>query len=139
MLIEATNKLRVGNSDDDDFGPVINKRQLDNMLAALTRAKSAGAVVLTGGHKLDDDNHRQGFYIAPTVIENTGVNDEISTTELFGPIACLYHVRNFAAALECANNSPYGLTACIHTSNVNRAMEFVQKVQSGVTVVNAGT
>ena len=139
MLVEATSKLKVGNGDDDDFGPVINKRQLDNMLAALERAKTAGAVVLTGGHKLDDDKHRQGFYIAPTLVESTGVNDEISTTELFGPIACLYRVDDFAAALECANNSPYGLTACIHTTNVDRAMEFVQKVQSGVAVVNAGT
>jgi alpha-ketoglutaric semialdehyde dehydrogenase len=139
MLVEATSKLKVGNSDDDDFGPVINKRQLDNMLAALARAKTAGAVILTGGHKLDDDKHRQGFYIAPTLVESTGENDEISTTELFGPIACLYRVNDFAAALECANNSPYGLTACIHTSNVDRAMEFVQKVQSGVAVVNAGT
>jgi aldehyde dehydrogenase (NAD+) len=135
MLIAATRKLKVGNSNDDDFGPVINKRQLDNMLSALGRAKAAGAAILTGGHKLD----RQGFYIAPTLVENTGVNDEISTTELFGPIACLYRVNDFAAALECANNSPYGLTACIHTSNVDRAMEFVQKVQSGVAVVNAGT
>lgn len=139
MLVEATSKLKVGNTNDDDFGPVINKRQLDNMLAALERAKSAGAVVLTGGHKLDDDQHRHGFYIAPTLVENTGVNDEISTTELFGPIASLYRVSDFAAALECANNSPYGLTACIHTTNVDRAMEFVQKVQSGVAVVNAGT
>ena len=139
MLVEATSRLKVGNGDDDDFGPVINKRQLDNMLAALERAKTAGAVVLTGGHKLDDDKHRQGFYIAPTLVENTGVNDEISTTELFGPIASLYRVSDFAAALECANNSPYGLTACIHTTNVDRAMEFVQKVHSGVAVVNAGT
>ena len=139
MLVEATSRLKVGNGDDDDFGPVINKRQLDNMLAALERAKTAGAVVLTGGHKLDDDKHRQGFYIAPTLVENTGINDEISTTELFGPIASLYRVSDFAAALECANNSPYGLTACIHTTNVDRAMEFVQKVQSGVAVVNAGT
>jgi aldehyde dehydrogenase (NAD+) len=139
MLVDATSKLKVGNGDDDDFGPVINKRQLDHMLAALEHAKSAGAVVLTGGRKLDDDKHRQGFYIAPTLVENTGINDEISTTELFGPIACLYRVDDFAAAMECANNSPYGLTACIHTTNVDRAMEFVQKVQSGVAVVNAGT
>jgi alpha-ketoglutaric semialdehyde dehydrogenase len=139
MLLEATQKLKVGNTDDDDLGPVINKRQLDNMLEALRRAQAAGAVVLTGGNRIVDEKHREGFYIAPTLVENTGVNDEISTTELFGPIACLYRVADFVAALECANNSPYGLTACIHTRNVDRAMEFVQKVQSGVAVLNAGT
>ena len=38
-----------------------------------------------------------------------------------------------------ANDSPYGLTACIHTSNVDRALTFVDRVQAGVAVVNAGT
>jgi alpha-ketoglutaric semialdehyde dehydrogenase len=139
MLIEATKNLRVGNTDHDDFGPVINKRQLDNMLAAIRRAEARGAVVLSGGHRLEDGSHRDGFYIAPTLIEDTSSTDEISTTELFGPIACLYRVSGFDAALEFANDSPYGLTACIHTSNIDRAMEFVQRVQSGVAVVNAGT
>jgi len=41
--------------------------------------------------------------------------------------------------LRLANDSPYGLTACIHTRNVHRAMQFVQSVHSGVAVVNAGT
>jgi NAD-dependent aldehyde dehydrogenases len=64
---------------------------------------------------------------------------DISTCELFGPIACLYRVRNFSEALALANRSPYGLTACIHTANFHRAMEFSLGVQSGVAVVNAGT
>jgi aldehyde dehydrogenase (NAD+) len=38
-----------------------------------------------------------------------------------------------------ANASPYGLTACIHTLNFHRAMEFSQKIQAGVSVINAGT
>ena len=44
-----------------------------------------------------------------------------------------------AQALALANDSPYGLTACIHTRNLHRAIEFTQKVQAGVAVVNAGT
>ncbi len=60
-------------------------------------------------------------------------------TELFGPIACLYRVSDFDEALEMANDSPYGLTACIHSRSIHRATEFWQKVQAGVAVVNAGT
>jgi aldehyde dehydrogenase (NAD+) len=63
----------------------------------------------------------------------------MSTTELFGPITTLYRVKDFNEALELANNSPYGLTACIHTQNFNRAMEFSYRVQAGATVVNGGT
>jgi len=51
----------------------------------------------------------------------------------------LYRVRDFAEALALSNNSPYGLTACIHTRSVHRAWEYAHKVQAGVAVVNAGT
>jgi acyl-CoA reductase-like NAD-dependent aldehyde dehydrogenase len=139
MLLERTAKLRVGPGDDDDFGPVINAEQLANMLGALERAKQNGVRILCGGTRLTDDAHRAGFYMAPTLIENADPHDEISTTELFGPIAILYRVKNFDEALALANDSPYGLTACIHTSSVHRALQFTQKVQAGVAVVNAGT
>lgn len=139
MLVERTEQLKVGPGDDDDLGPVINKRQLANMLDAVQAAQHKGAVVLTGGYRLNDDAHAAGFYMAPTLIENVDPQADISTSELFGPITCLYRVRNFQEALQLANDSPYGLTACIHTLNFHRAIEFSRKVQAGVAVVNAGT
>src|SRR5207248_5225517 len=120
LLIERTARLKVGAGDQDDFGPVINADQLENMLAAIERARRGGATVLAGGQRLDDDGHRRGYYLAPTLIENVSPAEEISTSELFGPVACLYRVHDFAEALAVANNSPYGLTACIHTRSVNR-------------------
>jgi len=139
MLLEGTKKLKVGPGDDDDFGPVINEVQLTNMLSAIDRAKEKGSLVLTGGHRLTDPAHADGFYMAPTIIEKVDPRDEISTKEIFGPITCLYRVKDFAEALSLANDSPYGLTACIHTRSIHRAIEFTQKVQAGVAMVNAGT
>jgi len=139
MLVEQTNKLKVGPGDDDDFGPVINEKQLTNMLSAIERAREKGAVVLIGGHRLTDPAHADGFYMAPTIIEKVDPQDEISTKEIFGPITCLYRVKDFSEALQLANNSPYGLTACIHTRSIHRAIEFTQKVQAGVAMVNGGT
>ena len=139
ILIERTNALNVGPRDDDDLGPVINEKQLNNMLGAIQGARQKGAVILTGGQRLIDDSHANGFYLAPTLIENADPQDDISTIELFGPITCLYRVNNFQEALQLANDSPYGLTACIHTLNFHRAMEFSRKIQAGVAVVNAGT
>ena len=139
MLMERTLKLNVGPTDDDDFGPVINETQLNNMLDAVERARRNNAVILTGGARLTDPEHRHGFYMAPTLIENVAPDDEISTVELFGPIACLYRVKDFAGALDMANDSPYGLTACIHTRSLHRAVRFTRKVHAGVAVVNAGT
>ena len=138
-LTERTRMLKAGPTDDDDLGPVINERQLNQMLGAVEQARQAGALILTGGRRLTDDTHANGFYMAPTIIENVDPQAEISTKELFGPITCLYRVKDFAEALQLANESPYGLTACIHTRNIHRATEFTQKVQTGVAVVNAGT
>ena len=139
MLLAGTRKLNIGPSDVDDLGPVINEKQLNNMLSAIEQARTEGAKILIGGQRLTDDAHAGGFYMAPTLIENADPRSSISATELFGPIACLYRVSDFAAALQMANDSPYGLTACIHTRSIHRATEFTQKVQAGVAVVNAGT
>ncbi|MBI3402939.1 MAG: aldehyde dehydrogenase [Acidobacteria bacterium] len=139
MLVERAKKLKVGTSDNDDFGPVINEEQLTNMLSVLQRARERGARVLTGGERLMDEPHRHGFFVAPTLVENAAPDDDISTRELFGPIACLYRAKDFAAALALADRSTYGLTACIHTQNVHRALLFARKVAAGVAVVNAGT
>jgi aldehyde dehydrogenase (NAD+) len=137
--VERTRRLKVGPENDDDFGPVINAGQLDAVLAAVERARQTGASVLTGGHRLDGPAHTSGFYMAPTIIENAAPDAEISVSELFGPVTCLYRVTGFDEALRRANQSPYGLTACIHTRSLHRALEFTRRVQAGVAVVNAGT
>ncbi len=139
MLVERTQKLKVGPHDDDDFGPVINEEQLRCMLGALETAVARGARLLCGGTRLTGPDHANGFYMAPTLIEGAANDDELSHTELFGPITSLYRVRDFEEAIALANDSPYGLTACIHTASVHRALEFTRRIQSGVAVVNAGT
>jgi aldehyde dehydrogenase (NAD+) len=139
MLLERTNQLRVGTGGEDDLGPVINGVQLENMLQAVKKAEKSGAVILTGGARLMGPEHRNGFYMAPTLIETVDPEHDLSKTELFGPITCLYRVKDFDSALSLANNSPYGLTACIHTTSIHRATEFCYRVVAGVAVVNAGT
>ena len=139
MLLEAVTRLKVGTADTDDYGPVINEEQMTSMLASVDRARAAGAVVLTGGHRLTGQAYGGGFFVAPTILEHVGANDEISRSELFGPITCLYRVSDFDEAIALANDSPFGLTASIHTQNLNRAMTFLNRIQAGVAVVNGGT
>ena len=139
MLLETTRKLTVGTSDSDYLGPVINEEQMTNMLASVERAKANGASVLVGGHRMSGPGYDGGFFVAPTLIEHVGPNDEISRSELFGPITILYRVRDFDEAVAIANDSPFGLTASIHTRNINRAMTFLNRIQCGVAVVNGGT
>lgn len=138
-LVKLTSDLKLGPGDDDDLGPVINERQLENMIATVERAQRAGAKILVGGTRMTDDEHRNGFYMAPTLIEEAAAGDEISRTEMFGPITCLYRVKGFEEALELVNDSPFGLTAAIHTANLHRAMAFINRVRAGVVSINGGT
>ena len=139
MLVDKTKELKVGNTNQDDLGPVINEKQLNNMLNAIKKATEYGGNILIGGKRLSDDKHRGGFYLEPTLIDNIDSHAEISQCELFGPIANLYKVNDYQEALDLANDSPYGLTGCIHTRSFDRANHFIQHLQAGVAVVNAGT
>lgn len=138
-FVKEAKELKIGPNDADDLGPVINEKQLNNMLATIKEAAQAGAKILCGGKRMADPDHKNGCYLEPTVIENAKPNDMISNHELFGPVVCLYRVNNYTEALQLANNSPYGLTACIHTKNVHRALDFTRKVESGVAMINGGT
>ena len=115
--------------------PVISEASLVRILDAVRRAADDGASVLCGGERLD----RPGWYLGPTVIEGAAPDAEISSTELFGPVTLLYRVRDLDEAIALVNDSPYGLTAAIHTASVHRAMRFAEKAQAGVVVVNGGT
>ena len=138
-LVAATERLKVGSSDDDDFGPVINERQMNAILGAIEHARRDGARVLTGGRRRTDGALANGFYIEPTLIDNVDPGHPVSARELFGPVATMYSARGFSEALALANDSPYGLTACIHTRSVDRALAFVERIEAGVAIVNAGT
>jgi len=131
-LLERTDKQRVGPDDEHDFGPVINERQLAHMLRRVREAKEAGATILAGGHRLPGD----GYYMAPTLIEGS---EDLTATELFGPITTLHKVSSFDEAVEVANASPYGLTAAVWTASIHRGQEFLQRIQSGVAAVNGPT
>jgi acyl-CoA reductase-like NAD-dependent aldehyde dehydrogenase len=139
MLVARALSLRVGPGDADDFGPVINEEQLTNMLAAVAQAREDGAGVLTGGVRLSGPSWDGGFYMGPTIIEGVSSESAISQTELFGPITCLYRVSSFEEALTLADATGFGLTAAIHTKDINRAMSFLASIKSGVAVVNGGT
>ena len=73
------------------------------------------------------------------MVEGAARDAWLSCTELFGPVTALYRVRDFDEAVEVVNDSPYGLTAAIHTASVHRAMRFADEARVGVVVVNGGT
>lgn len=138
-LLTRTAELRVGSDEDADLGPVVNERALTRILAAVEGALSRGAKLLAGGRRVSEGPMARGFFVEPTLVEDVPGDDPISTTELFGPVACLYRARNLDDALRQCNDSPFGLTAAVHTASVHRAMRFTEQVQAGMAVVNGPT
>lgn len=132
-------KLKVGVSDADDYGAIISEKRMKEILADLKRAKNRRVVFLSGGYRLEDEAHKGGYFLAPTVLEKVSPKDEISQKELFGPVVILYRVKNFEDALRLANDSEFKLTGAIHTQNIHRAQEFVRRYQAGVVRVNGPT
>lgn len=138
-LVAKTLSLKLGVNADCDLGPVINKKQQKNILAAIETAKAQGGRVLCGGGVPTSPELASGYYIQPTIIEGLQQSAELSCKELFGPVVTLQPVDDLSEALDLANATDYGLTSAIHTRNVDRAMWFAQRVKAGVANINFGT
>lgn len=138
-LVAKANSLKLGISVGCDLGPVINKLQQQNILAAIETSKTVGGWVLCGGAAPRELDLLAGYYVQPTVIDGLQPTAELSCKEVFGPVVTLHPVNDLAEALHLANASEYGLTAAIHTRNVDRAMWFAQRVKAGVANINLGT
>jgi alpha-ketoglutaric semialdehyde dehydrogenase len=128
-------RLAAATRELDEIGPVISEASMRRILDAVESARDHGATVACGGIRLGD----RGWHVAPTVLEGVASDAGISCEELFGPVAALYRVDGFEEAVTLVNDSPYGLTAAIHTASIHRAMRFAERVAAGVVVVNAGT
>jgi aldehyde dehydrogenase (NAD+) len=139
MLLERTARLRVGPTDQDDLGPVITRASLDRIVASIDAAVADGQRLLMGGSRLTGPAHARGNYLSPTIIEMTDPGHPLSEAELFGPVVQLYRAEGLPQALELVNDSPYGLTAAVHTRDIDRALQFAEQASVGVVSVNGGT
>jgi len=136
-MLERTARVKVGSGQQDDCGPLISRASLDRLLAAVEGAAARGARVLTGGRAIDA--LAPGYYMAPTILDNVAHDDPISQQEQFGPITCLYRVRDFDEAIAMANATAFGLTGAIHTFNSNRIEQFIARYRAGLVSINGPT
>jgi len=138
-FVEKVKRLKLGVSQGDDLGPVINKNQQNNILEAIARASADGGIIHCGGNVPSDPNLKNGYYINPTIIDGLNSDHDVACRELFGPVVTVHPVKNIEDAVRLSNNLDYGLTAAIHTRNVDRAVWFAQRIKAGVANINLGT
>ena len=101
--------------------------------------QKAGGNILCGGKAPKSNGLTDGYYIEPTLIEGLDSESPHLQKELFGPVATVQKAKSLEDALDIANSSEYGLTAAIHTTNVDRAMWFAQHMRAGLVNINIGT
>ena len=107
-------KIKVGAPDDPAFymGPVISASAKRTITSYIETGKSEGRV-LTGG----TESSGEGHFIAPTVIVDVDSKARVFQEEIFGPVLAVSKARDFDHALAMANDSQYGLTGAIYSSN----------------------
>jgi lactaldehyde dehydrogenase / glycolaldehyde dehydrogenase len=135
-LAKAMKVSKFGNPLEDlsvDYGPLINQEGLSKVEGMVTRATKDGATVVTGGRRGD---RGKGWFYEPTVLADCRQGMEIVQKEIFGPVVPVVIVEDLDQAIEYANDSEYGLTPSIYTSNIDVAMRACKEIQFGETYIN---
>ena len=138
-LIEQTAALTVGDPLDEgsQLGAIVSEVHLQKILSYIELAKQEGGKILAGGHQIFLEGRcASGWFVAPTIIEGLPNNCRTIQEEIFGPVITLTPFDSDEEALALANDSEYGLAATIFTENLNRAMYFADKIQTGIVWVN---
>ncbi len=134
-LVSGMEALVVGDPMDErtDVGPLANEAQVKTLTDQIARSVSAGARLVTGGHRLD----RPGYYFAPGVLTDITENSPAYHEEIFGPVALLFRVRDIDEAIRIANDSDFGLGASAWTQNDREQQRFVAELEAGMVFFNS--
>ncbi|MGO4394518.1 aldehyde dehydrogenase family protein [Variovorax sp. M-6] len=130
--------LKVGHALErgTDIGPVVDRVQLAQNLAAVASAVEEGAEHVWGGEALQ--RATVGHYMSPALFL-ARPEHRIAREEIFGPVACVLRADDYEHALQIANDTPFGLCAGICTTSLSRAMHFKRHAKVGMTMVNLPT
>ncbi|NEU31150.1 aldehyde dehydrogenase family protein [bacterium LRH843] len=141
LLVAEMKKLTVGNGLDESVkvGPIINKGSLKKVKHYVDIGINEGAKLVAGGYVMNENNHTNGFFFAPTLFTNVEATMQIAQEEIFGPVVSLIPVKSFKEAIEVNNSVTYGLSSSIFTKDVNRVFAAQRDLDTGIVYVNAGT
>lgn len=138
-LVDALSRLRIGNPMDEatDVGAIISREQFDRVCRYVEIARrTPGANIRCGGGRPADPALAKGYFFAPTLIEGAPHESPVCQDEIFGPVATVLPWRDFDDVMKLANQVDYGLSAALWTRDLNRALQFAQRIEAGFVQVN---
>ena len=124
----------MGNPLDEntDIGPLATEQILKDVDDQVRTLVAGGALVLTGGKRLD----RPGNFYEPTVLVNVPLDSPASCEEIFGPVAMLFRVKDIDEAIALANATSFGLGAAAWTNDASEQQRFVDELEAGSVFLN---
>lgn len=138
LFVAATRALRVGEPADPatDVGPLVSVEKRDRVLAALARARSEGARLVTGGEVPRGFAH--GAWLAPALLADVLPRSAIAQEESFAPVAVLQVARDRDDALALANGVAHGLVASVHTADPGIRARVAAELAAGIVQLGPG-
>ncbi|MEH2524046.1 MULTISPECIES: aldehyde dehydrogenase family protein [unclassified Bradyrhizobium] len=139
-FVEALTERMRGLKVDDavkagtDIGPVVDQSQLDQDLKYISIGKDEGANLAFGGERLN--RAAPGFYLQPALFTGVANTMRIAREEIFGPVAAVIRVKDYAEALATANDTDFGLSSGICTTSLKYASDFKRNSEAGMVMVN---
>ncbi len=117
------------------LGPLCTEAAAVNIADQVKRAVDGGAKILLGGKRVD----RAGAYMEATILTDVHPENPVFYEEFFGPVALFFKVKNEAAAIALANNSPYGLGGSVFTQDIERGKRIADQIDTGMVFINHPT
>ena len=132
---ERVQRLVVGDPrlEKTEMGPLIAPREVDRVEKWVAEAASGGANLAAGGKRRGDH-----FYL-PTVLVEPGVNSLVSTSEIFGPVTCIYGFADLNEAITRANSLPFAFQASIFSRDIDAALLAAKLLAASSVLVNDHT
>lgn len=135
QLAEMASKLIVGDqmNEKTEVGPLILPREVDRVEEWVNEAVTAGAKLLCGGRRISDTCYE------PTVLLNPPLDVRMSTSEVFGPVVCVYSYADREKVIEIANSLDVHFQASVFTKDLDIALDCVKKLNATAVMVNDHT
>jgi acyl-CoA reductase-like NAD-dependent aldehyde dehydrogenase len=135
-LVDLVQSMPVGDPFDPltKVGPLVTARQRDVVEGYIESGREQGARVVVGGGRPSSPDH--GWFVEPTVFDGVHPDMRIAQEEIFGPVISVITYENEDDAVSIANNSMYGLSGSVFTSDLERGMALARRIRTGTVELN---